>query len=126
MGVGSMDKPSYTDLKVWQKSMDMVDEVYRVVLKLPEDEKFGLTSQLRRAAVSVPSNIAEGYGRITTKEYVKFLAIARGSSSEVETQLLICKRLNYLTDTDIETAMSLICEIGKMISAMINKLGDKF
>lgn len=89
-----MDKTPYTELKVWQKAMDMVEEIYRVTLKIPGTERFGLISQIRRAAISVPSNIAEGYGRISTKEYVNFLAIARGSKSEVETQLLICKRLN--------------------------------
>ena len=120
-----MEKTSYTELKVWQKSMDMVEEVYKVTSKIPEEEKYGLVAQLRRAAISVPSNIAEGYGRITTKEYVKFLAIARGSSSEVETQLLICQRLNYLSTTDILTSVSLIREIGKMISAIINKLGER-
>jgi four helix bundle protein len=120
-----MDKTSYTQLKVWQKSMDMVEEVYKVTLKIPQEEKYGLISQLRRAAVSVPSNIAEGYSRMTTKDYVKFLAIARGSNCEVETQLLICKRLNYLSNEDVLTAMSLIGEIGKMISVMINKLGEK-
>lgn len=120
-----MYKTPYTELKVWQKSMDMVEEVYRVTLKIPDGEKFGLISQIRRAAVSVPSNIAEGYARISTKEYINFLAIARGSNAEITTQLLICKRLGYLSDLDILTAMSLLDEIGKMISAIISKLGTK-
>ncbi|MBR2043633.1 MAG: four helix bundle protein [Clostridia bacterium] len=120
-----MDKTPYTELKVWQKSMDMVEEVYRVTLKIPDCERFGLIPQIRRAAVSVPSNIAEGYARISTKEYINFLAIARGSNAEITTQLLICKRLGYLSDSDIATVMLLLEEIGKMISAIINKLGTK-
>lgn len=120
-----MNKTSYTQLKVWQKGMDMVEEIYRITLKLPECERFGLISQLRRAAISVPSNIAEGYSRMTTKEYINFLSIARGSNAELETQLLICKRLNYLSDSDLNLAFMLLTEIGKMISAIINTLGTK-
>ena len=120
-----MNKTSYTQLKVWQKGMDMVEEIYHITLKLPESERFGLISQLRRAAVSVPSNIAEGYSRMTTKEYINFLSIARGSNAELETQLLICKRLNYLSDSDLSLAFPLLKEIGKMISAIINTLGTK-
>lgn len=119
------NKTSYTELKVWQKGMDMVEEIYHITLKLPESERFGLISQLRRAAVSVPSNIAEGYSRMTTKEYINFLSIARGSNAELETQLLICKRLNYLSDSDLSLAFPLLKEIGKMISAIINTLGTK-
>ncbi len=120
-----MDKKSYTELYVWQKGMDLVEEIYRITTKIPEGEKYGLIAQMRRAAVSVPSNIAEGYGRITTKEYVNFLAIARGSNAELETQLLICKRLGYLSDIDLEKSLMLSREVGKMVSVIINKLATK-
>ncbi len=84
---------SYKDLIAWQKAMDMVEGVYRVTAGYPRDERFGLISQTRRAAVSVPSNIAEGYGRQTRREYIQFVHIARGSANEVETQLLLACRL---------------------------------
>ena len=120
-----MDKMGYTELYIWQKGMDLVEEVYRITLKIPESEKFGLVSQMRRAAVSVPSNIAEGYSRMSTKEYINFLSIARGSNAELETQLLICKRLGYLSDSDLRKLLMLSEEVGKMISAIIKKLATK-
>lgn len=89
---------SYKDLLVWQKAMDLVDEVYRLVRQLPGDEKYALGDQLRRAAVSVPSNIAEGFGRESVKDYVHFLTIARGSLYEVSTQLEIACRQHFITD----------------------------
>ena len=112
----------YKDLTVWQKSMDLVTEVYRITKSLPKEEIYVLTNQLRRAAVSIPSNIAEGNGRASTGDYLRFLIIARGSNAEVETQLLLCVRLNYLTQEDIEPALSLLNEIGRMLNSMITKL----
>lgn len=112
----------YKDLIVWQKAMDLVTEVYSVTKNLPKDELYGLTSQLRRAAVSVPSNIAEGNARTSSGDYLRFLSIARGSNSEVEIQLLICVRLDYLLEEDIKTALGLCEEIGKMITTMIKKI----
>jgi four helix bundle protein len=87
----------HRDLLVWQESISLVKEIYAVTRSLPDDEKFGLTSQMRRAAVSVPSNIAEGAARGSQREFAQFLVIARGSLSELETQLIIAKELNYFT-----------------------------
>ena len=112
----------YKDLIVWQKAMDLTTEIYRLTKKLPKDELYGLTNQLRRAAVSIPSNIAEGNGRASTGDYLRFLIIARGSNAEVETQLLLCVRLNYLAQEDIEATLSLNEEIGRMLSSIITKL----
>ena len=112
---------NYKDLIVWQKSMSLAKEIYRLANKLPKEELYGLTNQLKRAAVSIPSNIAEGNGRISSREYARFLSIARGSKSEVETQLLLCVELNYLESADTETALELSTEVGKMLNAMIAK-----
>lgn len=116
---------TYRDLIVWQKSIEMVKEVYLLVKKLPKEETYALSDQLRRAAVSVPSNIAEGYGRTSTKDYINFLCIARGSKCELETQLIICQELGYLSKDDIKSPMFLCEEIGKMLSGMTNKLKAK-
>ena len=110
-----MGTQSYKDLIVWQKSMTLTTEVYSLTKKLPKDELFGLTSQLKRAVVSIPSNIAEGNGRASKKEYSRFLSVARGSKSEVETQLLICVNLGYLQQSEIESALNLCIEISKML-----------
>ena len=116
---------NYKDLVVWQKAMDLTVEIYRLTKNLPKDELYGLTNQLRRAAVSIPSNIAEGNARFSTKEYLHFLSIARGSIAEVQTQLLLCIKLDYLTQDDIATATSLHNEIERMLNSMIAKLRDK-
>ena len=113
---------SYKDLIVWQKSMDLVIEIYSLVKKLPKEETYALSDQMRRAVVSIPSNIAEGYTRKSTNEYLNFLSIANGSRTELETQLLICERIHYLTQADIEKAITLIDEIGRIIYRIMNKL----
>ncbi len=115
----------YKDLKSWQKAMDLTAEVYRLTKKLPKDELYGLTNQLRRAAVSIPSNIAEGNARASTREYLRFLSIARGSVAEVETQLLLCVRLGYLTQEDTKAILSLQNEVERMLNSTITKLRDK-
>lgn len=102
--------------------MDLVEEVYRLAALLPKEERFCLSDQIRRSSVSIPSNIAEGYGRKGQREYVRFLNISRGSEYELETQLLLCVRLGYLTDSQIKTAFDLCDEIGKMLNAIISKL----
>ena len=112
----------YKDLTVWQKAIDLTTEIYRITKKMPKDELYGLTNQMRRAAVSIPSNIAEGNGRASTGDYVRFLTIARGSVAEVETQLLISVRLDFLSQEDIAAALSLIDEVGRMLNSMIKKL----
>ena len=116
---------NYKDLVVWKKAMDLTAEVYRLTKNLPKEEIYGLTNQLRRAAVSIPSNIAEGNARASTGDYLRFLSIARGSNAEVETQLLICVKLEYLKSTDIETALSLNNDTGRMLTSMITKLREK-
>jgi four helix bundle protein len=120
-----VEKKSYKDLIVWQRAMDLVVEVYSLTKLLPREELYGLTNQLRRAAVSIPSNIAEGNSRNTTREYVQFLNIALGSKAEAETQIEICERLGYLSEDQTETAVSLCHEVGKILNAIINKLSPK-
>ena len=116
---------SYQDLLVWQKAMDLVVSVYGIVGLLPLNEQYGLTSQLRRAVVSVPANIAEGLGRWHVKEFVRFLLIANGSVKEVETHLLIATRLGFLKLAHIESFMRATEEIGKMIFALRDKLSKR-
>lgn len=114
----------YKDLISWQKSMLLAAEIYRLTKKLPKEEAFGLTSQIRRAVISVPSNIAEGYGRESAAEYLRFLRIGRGSLYETETQLYLCDSLGFLTREEITTALALISEIGKMLNTMIRRLNN--
>jgi four helix bundle protein len=115
----------YTELIVWQKAMSLVAEVYRYSRSLPSDERFGLTQQLRRAAVSIPSNIAEGHGRMTNGDYVRFLSIARGSLLETETLLQLCVNLGFMKPPANAEAMSLADEISRMLAVMIRKLGSR-
>jgi four helix bundle protein len=113
---------SYRDLLVWQKGMDIVESVYRLTDKLPTDERWGLNSQMRRAAVSIPANIAEGYGRQATGEYRHHLSIARGSLLELETHLLVCQRLGLLTTKETGFVLDEIQQLSKMFAALISKL----
>ena len=113
---------NYADLKVWQKAMDLVDEVYRLVKLLPKYETYGLCDQMRRASVSIPSNIAEGHSRNSSKHFLWFLGVARGSKSELETQLIICVRQKYLTEKDTEIAMKLCEEVGKMLNSLMKSI----
>jgi four helix bundle protein len=113
---------SYRDLIAWQKAMDLVTEVYRVTKEFPKEELYGLTSQLRRAAVSVPSNIAEGQARHSQKEFHHFLGHARGSLAEIETQLLIAKNLGYLTSARLETLLAEAGELGRIMNGLITAI----
>ncbi len=113
---------SFRDLIVWQRGMDFGVTIYKIAQKLPASEQFGLTSQLRRAAVSIPSNIAEGYGRQSTGNYRQFLSISRGSLIEIETQIDISERLKYLTQSDTENIFKEITEISKMLTSLISKI----
>ena len=113
---------SYKDLVVWQKSMELVADVYRLTLKLPHDERFGLVSQMRGAVVSVPSNIVEGYGRQATGEYRHHLSISRGSLFELETQLFVCVKVGYLENHHVQKVLEEIQVISKMLGSLINKL----
>lgn len=114
---------SYKELIVWQKSMTLVKELYKITEHFPSNEQFGLTSQMRRASVSIPSNIAEGWGRLSRKNYIQFLRISRGSLFELETQILITKELKYIKDS--EAIEGLIIEISKMLNSLIRKLVEK-
>ena len=116
---------NYKNLVVWQKSIDLVVEVYRLTKKFPSEELYSLTDQLKRAVVSVPSNIAEGSARKTSKEFVQFLYIARGSKAEVETQLEIACKLGYLQYSEAQIAFDLCSEIGKICLKLINNIEDK-
>ena len=113
---------SHKDLLVWQRSMDLVESVYRITSSLPASEQFGLTSQMRRSAVSIPSNIAEGYGRQATGEYRHHLLFSRGSLLELETQMMLCLRLNYFTPDEIDPVLKEIAELSKMFGSLISKL----
>lgn len=112
---------SYKDLKVWQKGMDLVMEVYRITDVLPTTEQFGLISQMRRAAVSVPANIAEGYHRQHNKELCQFLYVSSGSLAELETHVCICERLGYLNVDAVSALLEMASEVGKMLNGLIAK-----
>ncbi|GAB4440096.1 MAG: four helix bundle protein [Anaerolineae bacterium] len=116
---------SYQDLKVWQKAVETVTEIYRMTKGFPKEEMYGLVSQMRRSAVSVPSNIAEGWGRGNTKEYIRFLTIARGSLLELETQLIISEKLGYLRPEKHIVLMNQTGEIGRMLNGLIASLSKQ-
>ncbi len=104
----------FEDLKIWQKAMDVTENCYRTSENFPKEEKYGLTSQLRRSAVSIPSNIAEGAGRNTNGEFRQFLGIANGSSFELLTQLYLSKRLNLITEEKVRPIINEVLEVTKM------------
>ena len=116
---------SYCELIVWQKAMDLVQEVYAATRNFPREEIYGLTSQLRRAAVSVPSNIAEGRGRKSTNEFLHHLSIAYGSLMELETQLMIAERLDYLEQRDVARMTERTAEVGRLLNGLSNSLSTK-
>lgn len=109
----------HKELVVWQKSITLVKRIYQQTLSFPADERFGLTNQMRRCSVSIPSNIAEGYGRGHDKELIQFLRISLGSSSELDTQLIISKELQYINEEDFTEIAALNIEIAKMLSSLI-------
>ena len=113
---------SHHELSVWQKAMSLVQDVYLLSDRLPSHERFHLGNQLRRSAVSVPSNIAEGYGRETRREYVRHLVIARGSLAELETQLLISARVGYVRRSELAPVYRNQLEVGAMLSTLIRRL----
>lgn len=117
-----MNSSRYQDLVVWQKAMSLAKAVYQLTKGFPDDERFGLTSQLRRAAVSIPSNIAEGQGRLTQGEFKQFLGTARGSVFEVETQLLLASEFNYIDPAVLLSALELSGEISRMLNGLIKSL----
>ena len=113
---------SYQDLEVWKLAINLVKEVYQITTKFPSSENFGLTNQIRRAAVSIPSNIAEGQGRNSSKEFRQFLGIAMGSMAELETQLIIATEIDYMTSFELERFQSSIDTIRKMTKSLAKNL----
>ena len=112
----------YRDLIVWQKAMSLVTDIYRETKLFPRDEVYGLTAQIRRASVSIPSNIAEGQGRRTTADFVKHLSIAYGSLREVETQALIARRLNYVAEIALNKVLNHAGEVGRLLNGLMASL----
>jgi four helix bundle protein len=114
---------TYKDLLIWQKGIVLTDDIYSLVKTFPNDEIYSLTSQIKRSTISIPSNIAEGFGRNSTKSYLNFLKISRGSLFELETQLIIAKNQNFIQNIELfDKIMKMITEEGKMINSYINKL----
>lgn len=116
---------THRDLLVWQKSMLLVTEIYRKSQQFPTQEQYGLTSQIRRASVSIPSNIAEGFGRQSTGDYIRFLNIAIGSLFEVQTQIEIAFNLSFISESDFTVIFESTREIDRMMSSLIQKLKIK-
>jgi four helix bundle protein len=115
----------FNDLIAWRKAMDFVEDVYRATKQFPKEELFGLTSQLRRAVVSIPSNIAEGQSRRSTKEFLQFLGIARGSLGEVETQILIATRLHYIPEVVSTALLARSSELGRILNGLSNAIAKR-
>lgn len=111
---------THRDLRVWQQSIDFVSSIFLMTRSLPKEELFGLVSQMRRAAVSVPSNIAEGYARGTDKEKIHFLRISSGSMSELETQLTLCLKLGYISQEEYNTTSEKLVSVWKQLNALIS------
>lgn len=117
-----MSGESYRNLVVWQKSVDLVVEVYRLTEKFPKEEIYGLTSQMRRASVSIPSNIAEGSRRGSKKDFKNFILIAYGSGSELETQIEISLRLGFIERSNCKVAVDLLDEVMRMLNTLSHRL----
>ena len=115
---------SYRDLIVWQKAVDLCVEAYRLSKKLPKEELYALSDQIRRAAVSVPSNIAEGHARHSRKDFAHFLMIAQGSIAELETQLYLAVRMAMLAESDVDSLLQLSGEVSKMLMSLRTKLSN--
>ena len=116
---------NFKELVVWQKAYQLCLDVYRITKDFPTEEKFALTSQIRRAAVSIPSNVAEGYGRRTTPDYIRSLYIAYGSNCELETQALISSDLDYIKEEVKDILLGKISEVERMLKALIKSLESK-
>ncbi len=116
---------SYRNLIVWQKSVALVTDIYTLTKSFPQEEKFGIVSQLNRASVSIPSNIAEGWGRESSKNYLQFLRISRGSLMEKETLLEISKNLNYINDSEFKVISDNIEEVSKILQGLIKSIQQK-
>jgi four helix bundle protein len=117
-----MDVRGFRDLRVWQAAMDLVEMTYKFSLGFPKHETYGLTSQIRRAAISIPSNIAEGHSRKHTKEYLKFLSVAQGSLAELQTQIEIAGRLGYVTTSAVSEILDYSVSLSKQLHALRNAI----
>lgn len=116
---------TYKDLIVWQKSIVLVTKIYSATHSFPASEKFGIVSQLNRACISIPTNIAEGWGRESSKNYLQFLRISRGSLMETETLLLISKNLNFIQEKEYKELLSDVEEVGKILQGLIKSINQK-
>ena len=116
---------SYKDLRVWQRSTDLAMEVYALSKNFPKDELYGLTSQIRRASISIPSNIAEGSERKANRDFLRFIRIASGSLAEVETQLYMALRFGYIAEEEYKNVQPLMAEIGRMLNGFANNLAEQ-
>jgi four helix bundle protein len=116
---------SFKDLIVWQRAIQLTIDVYKLTARFPDAEKFGLTSQMRRASVSIASNISEGFGRASRGEYVQFVGHARRSGSELETQIVIAKALGFGTTANLESAQTLCSDVGRLLGALMESLRPK-
>ena len=117
-----MELASYRDLKVWRTAMDLAEETCRVSVSFPKEETYGMTSQIRRASVSIAANIAEGYGRDNQRTFLHFLRISQGSLKELETHLLLAVRVGLANDTQVERSLGLCDEIGRMLRALMRSI----
>jgi four helix bundle protein len=116
---------SYQDLIVWQKAVQLVTDIYSLTKKFPADERFGIISQLNRASISIPTNIAEGWGRETSKNYLQFLRTSRGSVMEVQTLLIISKNLGFVSQSEFESLSAKVEEVGKILQGLIKSVREK-
>ena len=116
---------SYKDLVVWQKAIELVSDIYSISKTFPAEEKFGLVNQLNRAVVSIPSNIAEGWGRESSKNYLQFLRMSKGSLMEVETLVIISRNLNYIGEENFKRISDKIEEVGKILQGLIKSIQQK-
>jgi four helix bundle protein len=121
----SKEVQTYRDLVAWQKGMELVREIYKISRNFPKDEIFGLVSQIRRAVVSIPSNIAEGHQKLSRKEHQYFLGNARASVAEIETQILIARDLDYLGQKETDQILNLSAELGRILNGLINSIRKK-
>jgi four helix bundle protein len=113
---------TYRDLQIWQKGIEIVTDIYGVTKKFPKEETYSLTAQMRRSAISIPSNVAEGFRRFHNKEYKQFLYISSGSCGELETQVMIARKLGYIDEEQEGTLLEKLDHIGRMMSSLIKKL----
>ena len=116
---------SYKDLVVWQKGIELAKRIYALTRRFPNEERFGLTSQMRRAAISIPSNVAEGQTRRTTPEFIQFVSHAEGSAAELDTQIILAVELDFCCKTDVLPIYELNDEIRRMLNALRRKLGER-